>query len=70
MQQSGNEDEIEQKLKMAMALSKPREFTPGSNSFDVFVERFELYTTVNEIAEAKKVHVFLSAIRKDAYVMP
>ncbi|KAL1473910.1 hypothetical protein MTO96_038378 [Rhipicephalus appendiculatus] len=44
------------------------EFTPGCGSFDVFVERFELYSTVNEIAEAQKLHLFLSAIGEDAYV--
>nr|XP_037288714.1 uncharacterized protein LOC119181564 [Rhipicephalus microplus] len=50
-----------------MALSKLPEFAPGSGSFDVFVERFELYPTVNEIAEAKKLHPFLSAIGEEAY---
>lgn len=68
MQQSGDEDGIGQELKTAMALSKLPEFAPGSGSFDVFVERFELYTTVNEIAEAKKLHLFLSAIGEEAYV--
>nr|XP_037286032.1 uncharacterized protein K02A2.6-like [Rhipicephalus microplus] len=68
MQQSGDEDGIGQELKTAMALSKLPEFAPGSGSFDVFVERFELYTTVNEIAEAKKQHLFLSAIGEEAYV--
>lgn len=68
MQQTGDEDGIVQELKTAMALSKLPEFAPGSGSFDVFVERFELYTTVNEIAEAKKLHLFLSAIGEEAYV--
>ncbi|KAL1474033.1 hypothetical protein MTO96_038291 [Rhipicephalus appendiculatus] len=59
---------MRQELEMAMAFSKLPEFAPGSGSFDVFVERFELYTTVNEIAEAKKLHLFLGAIGEEAYV--
>ncbi|KAL1428586.1 hypothetical protein MTO96_002948 [Rhipicephalus appendiculatus] len=53
---------------MAMDFCKLPEFAPSSGSFDVFVERFELYATVNEIAEAKKPHLFLSAIGDEAYV--
>ncbi|KAH8028349.1 hypothetical protein HPB51_016172 [Rhipicephalus microplus] len=68
MQQSGDEDGIGEELKTVMALSKLPEFAPGSGSFDVFAERFELYSTVNEIAEAKKLHLFLSAIGEEAYV--
>ncbi|XP_075744148.1 uncharacterized protein LOC142802950 [Rhipicephalus microplus] len=34
----------------------------------MYVERFELYTTVNEIAEAKKLHLFLSVIWEETDV--
>ncbi|KAL1472150.1 hypothetical protein MTO96_039506 [Rhipicephalus appendiculatus] len=68
MQQNVDEGGTGQELKMAMAFSKLPAFAPSSSSFDVFVERLELYTTVNEIAEAKKLHLFLGAIGKEAYV--
>ncbi|KAL1468096.1 hypothetical protein MTO96_041703 [Rhipicephalus appendiculatus] len=68
MQQNGDEDGIGRELKMAMAFSKLPEFAPGSGSFDILVERFELYSSVNEIADAKKLHLFLSTIGEEAYV--
>ncbi|XP_037561282.1 uncharacterized protein LOC119440448 [Dermacentor silvarum] len=53
---------------MATVVGKLLEFDSNSGSLDVFVERFELYTSANEVAEAKKLHLFLSAIGEEAYV--
>ncbi|KAH7949396.1 hypothetical protein HPB49_009305 [Dermacentor silvarum] len=54
---------------MATAVGKLPVFDSNSGSLNVFVERFELHATANVVAEAKKLHLFLSAIGEEAYVM-
>ncbi|XP_077492241.1 uncharacterized protein LOC144103384 [Amblyomma americanum] len=53
---------------MASTGGKLPGFDPDSGNFDVFIERFELYITNNDVSDAKKLHLFLSAIGEKAYV--
>ena len=44
-----------------------QEFQPDSESWSAYVERIKLYFTANDIANAKKVPVFLSVIGAKHY---
>ncbi|XP_064465303.1 uncharacterized protein LOC135379178 [Ornithodoros turicata] len=44
-----------------------KEFNPASASFEVYVERFELYVAANSIPEDKKSQLFLTALGDEAY---
>ncbi|CAN7949766.1 unnamed protein product, partial [Ixodes hexagonus] len=52
---------------MTTTIGKPPEFQRDSGNFEIYLERFELCTAANEIAEEKKPHVFLTAIGEKAY---
>ncbi|XP_077565114.1 uncharacterized protein LOC144180699 [Haemaphysalis longicornis] len=77
LQQTGDEDGIRHDaVKMATApaammasnFGKLPEFQPDSGNIDVYLERFELFATANDIAEEKKLQLFLTAIGEKAYV--
>lgn len=65
---SGDEDGIGPKVvKMATTLGKLREFDPDSGNFEVYLERFELLAVANNLADEKKLQVFLTTIREKPY---
>ncbi|XP_077516678.1 uncharacterized protein LOC144127560 [Amblyomma americanum] len=68
MQQTGHEDGMQPELTMASTGGKLPEFDPDSGNLDVFIERFELHITANDVSDAKKLHLFLSAIGEKGYV--
>lgn len=53
---------------MATTVGKLPEFHPDDGNFEVYLERFEVFAAANDIAEGKKLPVFLTAIGEKAYV--
>ena len=52
---------------MATTLGQLQEFNPDSDSFSAYVERVNIFFTVNDIAEGKRAAVFLNFIGARAY---
>ncbi|XP_040069657.1 uncharacterized protein LOC120842585 [Ixodes scapularis] len=55
--------------KMTATIGKPPEFQADSGNFEIYLERFELFVAANDIAEEKKLQVFLTAIGEKAYTV-
>lgn len=53
---------------MPSSFAKLLEFEPDTGNFDVYLERFELFVAANDIAEVKKLQVFLTSVGEQAYV--
>nr|XP_037276664.1 uncharacterized protein LOC119169744 [Rhipicephalus microplus] len=53
---------------MATTVGKLPEFQQEDGNFEVYLERFEVFTAANDIAEDKKLPIFLTAIGEKAYV--
>ncbi|KAH7944961.1 hypothetical protein HPB49_002857 [Dermacentor silvarum] len=53
---------------MATTVGKLPEFHPNDGHFEVYLERFEVFATANDIAEGKKLPAFSTAIGDKAYV--
>jgi len=54
---------------VAPAVGRLTEFDPRNDSITAYVERVNLYFTANEVADAKKVAVFLSAMGPKTYAL-
>jgi len=52
---------------VAPTVGRLTEFDPRNDSITAYVERVNLYFTANEVADAKNVPVFLSAMGPKAY---
>ncbi|XP_077530459.1 uncharacterized protein LOC144142675 isoform X2 [Haemaphysalis longicornis] len=53
---------------MAGTLGKLPEFNPDGGNFEVFLERFETFASVNGISDDQKRKLFLTTIGEDVYV--
>nr|XP_037288959.1 uncharacterized protein LOC119181819 [Rhipicephalus microplus] len=53
---------------MATTVGKLPEFQQEDGNFEVYLERFEVFAAANDIAEDKKLPIFLPAIGEKAYV--
>ncbi|XP_037288658.1 uncharacterized protein LOC119181505 [Rhipicephalus microplus] len=53
---------------MATTVGKLPEFQQEDGNFEVYLERFEVFAAANDIAEDKKLPIFLTAIGENAYV--
>lgn len=53
---------------MATTVGKLPEFQQEDGNFEVYLERFEVFAAANDIAEDKKLPLFLTAIGEKAYV--
>ncbi|XP_037526493.1 uncharacterized protein LOC119403647 [Rhipicephalus sanguineus] len=53
---------------MVTTVGKLPEFQQDDGNFEVYLERFEVFAAANDIAEDKKLHMFLTAIGEKAYV--
>ncbi|KAG0438097.1 hypothetical protein HPB47_017147 [Ixodes persulcatus] len=56
-------------LKMTATIGKPLEFRADSGNFEIYLERLELLVAANNIAEEKKLQVFLTAIGENADIV-
>ncbi|XP_075743758.1 uncharacterized protein LOC142802671 [Rhipicephalus microplus] len=53
---------------MATTVGKLPEFQQEDGNFEVYLERFEVFAAANDVAEDKKLPIFLTAIGEKAYV--
>ncbi|KAG0431628.1 hypothetical protein HPB47_021613 [Ixodes persulcatus] len=68
---NGDEDEIvkpDQPDAMTSPLGKLAEFCPDTGNIDIYPEKFELFSSANEIDASKKLPVFMTVLGEKDYV--